>query len=51
MAKRTTYLFPYEHLLMGMKQRTSDYKKPLLNGKLYISVQKLPENPGYMEGR
>jgi monoamine oxidase len=28
-----------------------DYKRPLLNGKLYISVQRPPANPGYMEGR
>jgi hypothetical protein len=32
-----------------MKQRTSDYKKPLLNGKLYIWFRET-ENPGYMEG-
>jgi hypothetical protein len=34
-----------------MKQtRHPDYKKPLLNGNSYISVQRPPSaNPGYME--
>jgi monoamine oxidase len=50
MEKRTTYLFPYEHLLMGHEKRTSDYKKTL-NDKLYISgSETASENPGYMEG-
>jgi monoamine oxidase len=35
-----------------MKQQTSDYKKPLLNGKLYISGSETASaNPGYMEER
>jgi len=44
--------FPYEHLLMGHENNGHpDYKKPLLNDKLYISgSETASENPGYMEG-
>ncbi|PKH66545.1 hypothetical protein CXF59_11430 [Flavobacterium sp. ALD4] len=44
--------FPYEQLLMGHENNGHpDYKKPLLNGKLYISGSETASaNPGYMEG-
>jgi monoamine oxidase len=44
--------FPYEHLLMGHENNGHrDYKRPLLNGKLYISGSETASaNPGYMEG-
>ncbi|MEZ7506417.1 flavin monoamine oxidase family protein [Flavobacterium sp. Arc2] len=44
--------FPYEHLLMGHENNGHpDYKKPLLNDKLYISGSETASaNPGYMEG-
>jgi monoamine oxidase len=42
--------FP-EHLLMGHENNGHrDYKRPLLNGKLYISGSETASaNPGYME--
>lgn len=44
--------FPYEHLLMGHENNGHpDYKKYLLNNKLYISgSETASKNPGYMEG-
>jgi hypothetical protein len=48
---RTTYLFPRAPTHGTWNNGHRDYKRPLLNGKLYISGSETASaNPGYMEG-